>query len=210
MKPTIGRIVTYFVGDGEIAENKYLPDGPNGHREHPAIITAVWSDDCVNLRVFFDAGEIGVRNSMMRLPDLPPGTAGNRFNSGWKWPDRHAKSGSSSYENALQEEIITHMISSDALEKDIAAKGLAAPRVTLEQIKERICHTEYAVFGGVLTICIITLKNGFMVTGESACASPANFDREIGERLAREDAKRKIWALEGYQLRTRLAEMTKA
>ncbi len=55
-----------------------------------------------------------------------------------------------------------------------------------------------------LTLCVLVLKNGFTIVGKSACASPENFNHEVGERVAREDAVRQIWALEGYQLRTSL------
>jgi hypothetical protein len=57
----------------------------------------------------------------------------------------------------------------------------------------------------LLTICVLVLANGFTVLGKSACASPENFNAEIGRRIAREDAERQIWALEGYLLRTTLA-----
>lgn len=58
----------------------------------------------------------------------------------------------------------------------------------------------------LLTFCVLTLENGFTVTGESACASPENFDAEIGRRIARENAVQKIWPLMGYELRTKLAQ----
>ena len=58
----------------------------------------------------------------------------------------------------------------------------------------------------LLTICVLVPKNGFTVTGESACVSPENFNADIGARLAREDAIKKAWALEGYALRNKLAE----
>lgn len=56
----------------------------------------------------------------------------------------------------------------------------------------------------LLTICVLVLRNGFTVTGTSACASPANFDADIGKRLARRDAVRQLWPLLGYALRDRL------
>lgn len=58
----------------------------------------------------------------------------------------------------------------------------------------------------LLTFCVLILRNGFTVTGESACASPENFNREIGRRIARQNAIDKVWAFMGYELRTRLAE----
>lgn len=58
---------------------------------------------------------------------------------------------------------------------------------------------------GLLTFCVLVLRNGFTVTGESACASPENFNEEIGRRIARENAEAKIWPLMGYELRSKLA-----
>jgi hypothetical protein len=58
----------------------------------------------------------------------------------------------------------------------------------------------------LLTFCVLVLRNGFTVTGESACASPENYNKAIGERIARENAVAKIWPLMGYELRTRIAE----
>lgn len=92
------------------------------------------------------------------------------------------------------------------IEKEIQDKGLTAPRVTPERLEEVITGEDYHVFpGSQLTVCCLTLANGFTVTGESACASPANFDAELGQKIARQKAKDKIWALEGYALRERLA-----
>ena len=57
----------------------------------------------------------------------------------------------------------------------------------------------------VLTFCVLVLRNGFTVTGESACASPENFDAAIGRKIARENAVNKIWPLLGFRLRDELA-----
>lgn len=57
----------------------------------------------------------------------------------------------------------------------------------------------------LLTFCVLVLRNGFTVTGESACASPENFNADIGRRIARENAINKIWPLMGYALKERLA-----
>lgn len=58
----------------------------------------------------------------------------------------------------------------------------------------------------LLTFCVLVLKNGFTVTGESACASPENFDAEIGRKIARQNAVEKIWPLMGYALKQKLSE----
>ena len=57
----------------------------------------------------------------------------------------------------------------------------------------------------LLTLCVIVLKNGFTVTGESACADPAKFNAEIGRTIARGNALNKVWPLMGYVLRSKLA-----
>lgn len=94
-----------------------------------------------------------------------------------------------------------------ALEQEINEKGLNAPRLTPDLIDATIKEVEYHVFQNTcLTVCCMTLKNGFTVTGESACASPANFNKDIGEKIAYENARNKIWALEGYLLKQRLSE----
>ena len=56
----------------------------------------------------------------------------------------------------------------------------------------------------LLTFCVLVLQNGFTVTGESACASPENFDAEIGRKIARDNAVQKIWPLMGYALKQQL------
>lgn len=95
------------------------------------------------------------------------------------------------------------------LEQEIAAKGLTAPRITPAIVDGTIVREDYHVFPETtLTVCCLHLRNGFTVTGESACASPANFDEELGRKLARDSARNKIWALEGYALRERIASST--
>lgn len=111
-----------------------------------------------------------------------------------------------------------------AIEQEIQDKGLTAPRITLTDIEANIASEHYftaedgliglAANGeyhdypeclGLLTFCVLVLKNGFTVTGESACASPENFDAEIGRKIARQNAVQKIWPLMGYELRSKLA-----
>lgn len=96
-------------------------------------------------------------------------------------------------------------MSEQEIENEIQAKGLNAPRLTPEHITGTIKSADYYVFPGTtLTVCCMTLQNGFTVTGESAAASPENFDAEIGRKLAFEQARNKIWALEGYLLKQKL------
>lgn len=104
-----------------------------------------------------------------------------------------------------------------AVEAEIQKKALNAPRLTPQHIDAQIAGEYFvrasdAMAGApilpaleCLTLCVLVLKNGFMVTGESACASPENFDAELGRKIARDNARNKIWALEGYLLRSKLA-----
>lgn len=92
------------------------------------------------------------------------------------------------------------------IEAEIQAKGLNAPRLSPQMIDNAIVSEQYHVFPGTtMTVCALSLRNGYIVTGESAAASPENFDKEIGRKIARDNARNKIWALEGYLLREKLA-----
>lgn len=93
------------------------------------------------------------------------------------------------------------------IEKEIQAKGLNAPRLNPQMIDDAIVSEQYHVFAGTtMTVCALTLRNGYIVTGESAAASPENFDQAIVRKIARDNARNKIWALEGYLLREKLAQ----
>lgn len=115
------------------------------------------------------------------------------------------------------------------IEQEIQAKGLTAPRITPADIEANI-KGEYYIQAGraaqacmadqdeltrltgahselnLLTFCILVLGNGFTVTGESACASPENFDAEVGRKIARANAVQKIWPLLGFALKQKLHE----
>lgn len=93
-----------------------------------------------------------------------------------------------------------------ATEAEIQRKGLNAPRLTPALIDAQIVAEQFHVFPGTtLTVCALTLRNGFQVIGESAAASPENFDVDLGRKIARDNARNKIWAFEGYTLRNALA-----
>lgn len=97
-------------------------------------------------------------------------------------------------------------MSEKEIEAEIQAKGKTAPRITPDHIDAQIVKADYHVFPGTtLTVCALTLRNGFTVVGESASASPENFDADLGKKIARDKARDKIWALEGYLLRSKLS-----
>ncbi len=92
------------------------------------------------------------------------------------------------------------------IEADVQAKGLTAPRIAAGDLDAKITGEQYHVFPGTTTtVCCLTLANGYTVVGQSAAVSPENFDEEIGRKIARADARDKIWPLEGYLLRERLS-----
>lgn len=122
----------------------------------------------------------------------------------------------------------TYDLAPSDLEREIQAKADNGPRVTPAALKDEIASAYYftadeGVYGhetlnsesvstpepqgplGLLTICVLELRNGFTVLGHSACASPENFNWEIGKRIARENAERQIWPLLGFRLRDELA-----
>lgn len=113
----------------------------------------------------------------------------------------------------------------ESIEQEIQAKGLTAPRVTPADIEANIACEHYftagqGILGNIdvvpdedqldllelLTFCVLVLRNGFTVTGESACDSPENFDAEVGRKIARKNAVQKVRTLMGYELRSQLAK----
>lgn len=113
-----------------------------------------------------------------------------------------------------------------AIEQTIQAAGKTAPRVTPSDIEANIVGEHYFTAGdgafpgdsltdaeyaeykalSLLTFCVLVLRNGFTVTGESACASPENFNAEIGKAIARTNAINKVWPLMGHQLKQAIYE----
>jgi hypothetical protein len=119
-------------------------------------------------------------------------------------------------EAGLKERAMTDSLT---LSDERAAAVSVAPRVTKADIEAKIAAVNwttadkaFGTFGApsleahkLLTICVITMQNGFTFLGKSACASPENFNAELGSQLAYEDAFRQIWPVEAYVLRNELA-----
>ena len=102
---------------------------------------------------------------------------------------------------------MSKQIDDQKLEYEIQNKGLNAPRLTPAHIDSVIKEIKYYVVPNTTTtICSLILLNGFVVNGESAAASKENFDEEIGRKIAYENARDKIWMLEGYLLKQKLFE----
>ena len=117
-----------------------------------------------------------------------------------------------------------------SLEQEIQAKANKAPRITPAALQAEIVSAHFfTAYQGakaelqsdgvaanayeeigmqplkLLTFCVLVLRNGFTVHGVSACASPENYNEEIGQRIARENAEREIWPLLGFRLRDELS-----
>jgi hypothetical protein len=99
-------------------------------------------------------------------------------------------------------------MSEQEIEKEIQEKGLNAPRLCPADIDAVIVGETYTVLPSEKAmICELTLKNGFTVRGESACVSKDNFDFGIGSKIAKENARNKVWELEGYLLQEKGAKI---
>lgn len=190
IKPTVGRVVwfTPSVTDDSRADVK---------QPLAAIVTYVHDDRCINLVPFAQNGDIySGKMSVQLLQDDDPKPEGGYFASWMPF-----QKGQAAKTEALEAVVKAAAVSESDVEREIQDKGLTAPRVTPQQIDAVIASEEYHVFGRRLTVCCLTLRNGFMVTGEASCVDPANFDEALGRDIARSNAREKIWALEGYLLR---------
>lgn len=102
----------------------------------------------------------------------------------------------------------------------VTSTGIAQPvrTVTMEQIQNTIAEEHYLNLGEALkvslvpnsglaltTICVLVLKNGYTVIGQSACADPAKYDEQLGRQIAYNDAVRQVWPLLGYELKSLLS-----
>ena len=82
-------------------------------------------------------------------------------------------------------------------------------RVSLEGMKKQVASVEYIYPKSIphMTICIIVLKNGYALQGMSAPADPENFNEQLGQEYAYEDAMKKLWPLEAYVMRDYITDV---
>lgn len=211
IKPTVGRVVHFWPHP--------MDELVDGHDQPlAALIVHVWNEGCVNLTVFDANGIPHGRTSVVLHQDGNPKPDCGYCE--WMEYQKGQAAKTEAAEKAL--DAVTKPAAEETVEQMIQDKGLNAPRVTPQRIQAVIRAAHYftaaeaadAKYANLpdsereplrlLTFCVLVLQNGFTVTGESACASPENFNEEIGRKVARENAENKIWQLEGYLLKEKL------
>lgn len=223
--PTIGRRVWFRPDSAIIAVLAMTVHDVNAPLD--AGIVYVWNDRMVNLDVTDHAGKHHAITSVKLVQegeDCPPS-----HYAMWMPYQQKQNANAVGSAEAVIKPTTAPSVSDLAIEQEIQAKGKTAPRITLDDIEANIAFEHYftandgvegAMNNGthhvvnnqgditpslrLLTFCVIILRNGFTVTGESACASPENFDAEIGRKIARQNAVQKIWPLMGYALKQHL------
>lgn len=230
IKPTVGRIVWYWPS---AATQKMCNLSCNDPLQPmAAVISYVWHDRMVNLHVIDHAGMEGSITSVSLIQpgdDVPEGRDYCQWMPYQQQQTRKDAAATSTQAAALAE--VTPVGTS--LEQAIREAGAdVSPRVTLEDIEAHIDSEHYftaengvrgasmltesgadlrGAFGvevplplNLLTFCVLVLRNGYTVYGDSACASPENFNADIGRRIARENAIAKVSPLLGYELRNQI------
>lgn len=191
IQPTIGRIVWFHPSTSDAALS-------GSAQPLAAIVAYVHGDRCVNLGIIDANGGHHSRCSVLLLQDEDAAPEDGYYAEWMPF-----QKGQAAKTEALEAKVLP--ATEQAIEAAIVAAGKTAPRLTPEDIDAAIVGEAYHVFPGTtVTICLLTLRNGFNVEGSSAAVSPSNFDEEIGRRIARTNARDKIWGFEGYVLKERL------
>lgn len=224
IKPTVGRVVWYWPSPATMAVHDMFSNEPT--QPMAAHVAYVWHDRMVNLVAYDHKGKVHALPSVSLIQPGDDVPEGRDF---CQWMPHQVKE-QGQVITATVESTEKPIASPAVLSLEQAIRehqADVAPRVTMEDIEANIDGEYYFTARdgvqatlheqdeltrltgahsalGLLTFCVLVLKNGFTVTGESACASPANFNAEIGRRLARERAIDQIWPLMGYDLRTQL------
>lgn len=225
--PTIGRKVWYRHDGGQAIDinGGKVDVASYGDQPMDATVIYVWHDRMVNLRVTDHAGNTFALSSvtLVQQGDATPSCRHCEWMPYQK--------GQTAKAEASPLPVVDP--GPDSLEREIRTKADKGPRVTPVALQAEIVSEHYftaadGVQGayrtggdvhpvggtssqathqalGLLTFCVLVLRNGFTVHGVSACASPENYNKEIGERIARENAERQIWPLLGFRLRDQLS-----
>lgn len=209
IKPTVGRVVWYWPTAEDI-QCRNLSVCDTGPQPFAATIACVHSDRRVALSVVDHAGKQFGLSDVMLLQVSDDGRAAPGYAQWMPY-----QKGQAAKTEALAAKIDAQLFGRVGTPADIeaniasehyftAADGQvgSVARSTIEDAWDVAADAPLEL----LTFCVLVLRNGFTVTGESAFASPENFDAEVGRKIARKNAIEQIWPLEGYLLRQRLYE----
>ena len=229
IKPTVGRVLWYWPSTHDIEAGMFAY--PGSDQPFTAQVVFVHSDRMINLLITDHGGGAHEKRSvtLLQAGDSVRDHAGY---AEWMPYQQGQASKDAAGEKPTPASPTTLPVvdpGPDSMEREIQAKANKGPRVTPADIEANIASEHYftaadGVIGQqaiktiedawdieaptplhLLTFCVLVLQNGFTVTGESACASPENFDAAIGRKIARENAVNKIWPLLGFRLRDELA-----
>ncbi|WP_244104721.1 Gp49 family protein [Burkholderia anthina] len=218
IEPTVGRIVHFRPGK-QAANLRIQCDA---RQPIAAIVTYVHDPRRVNLALFDALGRNHAFTNVRLLQDDDKGADDEPFAEWMPFQKgQAAKTEAAEKQLGVQRSPGNRLVSEAEIDAESVAKGKTAPRITPADIEASIASEHFFTAADpfirdgsypeglpesleLLTFCVLILRNGFTVTGESACASPENFDAEIGRKIARANAVQKIWPLEGYLLKQRL------
>ena len=233
IKPTVGRKIHFWPAIAHLDALGSLARSDQAS-PLDASIAYVWNDRLVNISFADQNGKMGSATSIRLLQDDDKTNAGESFCTWMPYQvgqaektkeavDQLAAAKPSTDDAAIEQEIqakgkTAARVTPQDIEDNIstehyftAGEGIVGAFAASCAAQGRGVFADEARTGqlkpslNLLTFCVLTLHNGFTVTGESACASPENFDAEIGRKIARANAVQKIWPLMGYELRTKLA-----
>lgn len=231
IKPTVGRVVWYWPSLATMNVHDMFSNEPT--QPMAAHVAYVWHDRMVNLVAYDHKGKVHALPSVSLIQPGDDVPEGRDFCQWMPHQVKEQGQVITATVESTEKPIASPAVLSleQAIREHQAD---VAPRVTMEDIEANIASQYFftaadgavgvfaheraadgkGMFPGdlptyetplrLLTFCVLVLRNGFTVTGESACASPANFNAEIGRRLARERAIDQVWPLMGYDLRTQL------
>jgi hypothetical protein len=210
IKPTVGRVVLFMAGAA------VLPGFAKPSEGEPcaALVARVWSDRCVNLSVF-DANGVPFHFTSVKLLQEDDVAPEGLMHAKWMDYQKGQAAKAEQLEAKLAEPVVGGTPITDAdIERVIVAAGKTAPRITPTQIEKLMQRVDYKLAvrqADDTSTFVHAYLDGrfFLASGHSACVDPANFDADIGFKIAmgkaQAAARDELWKLEGYRLFQQLA-----
>jgi hypothetical protein len=208
--PTVGRVVWFYPATNQ-ATSGFTP--PTEGEPLAAIIARVVDADAgaVHLAVFDGAGVSRSEPYVKLVQEGEKVPADGRYAAWMPYQIGQAKKHANELTSTAEPKTGNVDASEAAIEREIRAKGLTAPRLAPADLDTNIVHTEFvkhvSLTGQVLRWAVLTTRNGFAVVGKpSVAVSPANDNAEIGEKVAVDNSRAELWPLMGYALKQALWE----